>query len=491
MGINMDYLRQYTREYRPVYHFSAPKGWLNDPNGLIYFEGYYHLYYQYYPEGSFHGPMHWGHARSRDLIRWEDLPPVLYPDELGEIFSGSMVYDRDNTSGFGKNGKGPLVAVFTHHLERDGRVVQSQSLAYSLDGGNTFEKYAQNPVLNLELRDFRDPKVFYWEPGGCWIMVLSAGTEARIYASADLKSWTYQSSFGGVRHPGEIWECPDLFPMKACDGRELWVFLVSSIVPEEGHSCVLYFVGSFDGKSFAPLPASGGGRLLDLGLDCYAPVTFGNVPDRTILLGWQNRWAYAERVPENGYRGSMTFPRELALAGADREYRLLQYPAGELLRAAVAFQAGNGSGGVTGAEPASTANYEAMLPEGPFLLEINSGLPLLELELTNGRNTFKIQINTQTKELYVSRASCFPGEPAGEWLTPGLAGGETGCPGRALLLVDTNSVELYWGEGDGVCSMLYFVEEPFRKLNTNVPKEERTLYGLPADGLLLTRETVG
>ncbi|MBU9736466.1 glycoside hydrolase family 32 protein [Diplocloster agilis] len=465
---------------RPGVHFSPPSGWVNDPNGLIYFGGYYHLYYQYYPDGLTHGAMHWGHARSVDLLHWEYLPVALYPDEHGEIFSGSMVYDRENTSGFGTDGNGPLVAVFTHHLERGGTVIQSQSLAYSLDGGNSFLKYAGNPVLNPGLRDFRDPKVFFHEPEGRWIMVLSAGQEVQIYSSVNLKEWEYRSTFqSGDQEPGEIWECPDLFPMTPENGdtektsgqEQVWILTFSVIIPDRKYSCVRYFTGTFNGSSFTSKTPAGEKKILDLGYDFYAPVTYENVQSRRILMGWQNRWAYAERLPAVKYRGTMSFPRELKLMRSGTDYRLAQYPVRELLDAAAPY-------------PAQRDGAAVLLPGQPCYITLE--LPLRdetrEFCLTNGHNCLKILVNTNTKELEINRTSVFPEDLGKEWLCRKTCLREIKHPESLRLLVDTNSVELFWGEGEAVCSMLYYAKAAFTKFLTDHQEVRYELYLAGAEG---------
>lgn len=250
----------YQEPHRPQYHFSPPQQWMNDPNGMVYYEGEYHLFYQYHPESLVWGPMHWGHAVSKDLVHWTHLPIALHPDELGLIFSGSAVVDWKNTSGFGENGRPPLVAIFTHHLmegEKAGRNdFQYQSIAYSNDKGRTWTKYEGNPVLPNpgNIRDFRDPKVFWHEGTQRWIMVLAAGDHVKIYSSPNLKQWQHESDFGhNLGAQGGVWECPDLFELTVENTRDyrLWVMLVS-INPgaPNGGSGTQYFVGRFDGSTF-------------------------------------------------------------------------------------------------------------------------------------------------------------------------------------------------------------------------------------------------
>lgn len=324
--------------YRPQYHFSPEEKWMNDPNGLVYHDGVYHLFFQYYPGDIVWGPMHWGHAVSKDLVFWEHRPIALYPDGNGYIFSGSAVVDEDNTSGFGTVDNPPLVAIFTYHntdMEKAGRTdYQTQGIAYSLDNGETWTKFNQNPVIANEegIRDFRDPKVFWHEESAQWIMVLVAGDHARFYRSGDLKTWEYLSSFGKESGAhGGVWECPDLFPLKANgQGSEKWVLLIS-INPgaPNGGSGTQYFVGEFNGTGFTSDQKEA--RWLDWGTDNYAGVTYNNVPsgDR-IFIGWMSNWAYANTTPTEAWRSAMTLPRTLTLKKTGDEYYLASYPLAEL-----------------------------------------------------------------------------------------------------------------------------------------------------------------
>lgn len=252
----------YKEKHRPQFHFSPEGNWMNDPNGMVYYEGEYHLFYQYYPEATVWGPMHWGHAVSNDLVRWEHLPIALYPDKLGWIFSGSAVVDKNNTSGFGTNGKGPLVAIFSHHsqpIEKTGSdKFQYQSIAYSNDKGRSWTMYEGNPVVpNPGIRDFRDPKVIWHDESQKWIMTVTALDHIKFYNSPDLKNWTYLSDFGKTvgSHDG-VWECPDLFPLVDDQGQKKWVLLqnMNPGNPNGGSGCQ-YFVGDFDGKKFTLDPA--------------------------------------------------------------------------------------------------------------------------------------------------------------------------------------------------------------------------------------------
>ncbi|NLY60527.1 MAG: glycoside hydrolase family 32 protein [Clostridiales bacterium] len=312
------------RDYRPKLHFTTEKGWINDPNGLVYENGNYHLFYQYYPYDTKWGPMHWGHAISKDLIRWEHLPVALAPDDLGFIFSGSAVYDSENTSGFASFGKPPIVAMFTHSGE-----TQQQSIAYSTDGVN-FIKYEGNPVIkNPGIKDFRDPKVFYNPIRDSWSCVVVAGDRAHFYASQDLIHWEKTGEFGpeGNRCPG-IWECPDIFPLKAPNGEEVWVLVVSmTIKREEGGPKTQYFLGTFDGDTFICDKPFDGIEWIDPGFDNYAAMSYygEDLKDR-IIIGWGANWVYAADTPTNEYCGTMTLARKLSLVDTPAGLRLSSIP---------------------------------------------------------------------------------------------------------------------------------------------------------------------
>jgi fructan beta-fructosidase len=336
----------YDEPWRPQLHFSPATQWMNDPNGMVYLDGEYHLFYQYHPYSTRWGPMHWGHAVSRDLVHWEQLPIALYPDEHGAIFSGSAVFDRYNSSGLGSAEHPPLVAVFAYHdmsRERPGATdIESQGLAYSLDRGRSWSKYASNPVLKYPgLRDFRDPKVFWHAPTRRWIMTLAAKDQVSFYSSRDLKSWRHESDFGRGRgeHSG-VWECPDLIAMKvAGEGTRRFVLLVS-VNPgaPNGGSGTQYFVGGFDGHRFSlergrSQQRQADAHWLDYGTDNYAGVTWSGVPardGRTLFLGWMSNWSYAQEVPTERWRSAMTLPRELQLARTPRGLELHAVPVNEL-----------------------------------------------------------------------------------------------------------------------------------------------------------------
>ena len=303
--------------YRPVYHHTPLYGWMNDPNGMVYKDGEYHLYYQYNPYGSKWGNMHWGHSVSRDLIHWQHLDPAIARDTLGHIFSGSTVVDKDNTAGYGKDA---LIALYTSASDKYGQI---QCMAYSTDNGRTYTKYEHNPILTPfdGLKDFRDPKVFWYEPDKKWIMIVSADKNMRFYSSTDLKEWTYLSQFGeGYGAQPNQFECPD-FVQLPVDGNKdnmKWVMIVN-INPGcmFGGSATEYFVGTFDGKVFKCDTKPQITKWLDYGKDHYAAVCISNTGDRTIALPWMSNWQYANITPIKQYRGANGLPRELTLYTKD------------------------------------------------------------------------------------------------------------------------------------------------------------------------------
>lgn len=324
-------------KYRPTLHFAPQENWMNDPNGMVYFKGEYHLFYQHNPNDSIWGPMHWGHAVSQDMIDWQELPIALYPDELGTIFSGSAVVDWHNTSGFFPDEPG-IVAIFTHHLGgSDGTPdIQTQSLAYSHDQGRTWTKYEGNPVLGHPTKiDFRDPKVFWHAETAKWLMTLATGQTVTFYSSPNLIDWQFESEFGDNigSHEG-VWECPDLFELAVDNSEEKkWVLLVSiGDNPQfDSGSRTQYFVGSFDGSTFTADNQEI--QWLDFGKDNYAGVSFSDIPTedgRRIYLGWMSNWRYANQVPTEGWRSQMTLPRTLALRHVEGQLLVVQNPVKEL-----------------------------------------------------------------------------------------------------------------------------------------------------------------
>lgn len=314
-------------KFRPTYHFSPLYGWMNDPNGMVYKDDEYHLFYQHNPYGSKWGNMHWGHAISKDLINWEHRPDAITPDALGTIFSGSAVVDTDNTAGFGA---GAIVAIYTQNSDR-----QVQSIAYSTDNGRSFTKYENNPVLTSDARDFRDPKVFWHKETQRWIMLLAVGQEMQIFSSSNLKDWAFESSFGeGQGAHGGVWECPDLFELPVDGTNEKKWVLLCNLNPGGpfGGSATQYFVGTFNGKEFVNESPSQT-KWMDWGKDHYAAVTWSDAPDnRRIAIAWMSNWQYANDVPTSQYRSPNSVPRDLSLFTVDGETYLQSAPSPELLK---------------------------------------------------------------------------------------------------------------------------------------------------------------
>ena len=310
-------------KFRPTYHHTPAYGWMNDPNGMFYLEsspsgndgqagacdGEWHLCYQYNPYGSLWENMTWGHSVSKDLIHWEALPNAIEPDAIGTIFSGSCVVDKNNTAGYGKNA---IIAFYTSAAE-----AQTQSMAYSTDGGRTFTKYEKNPVITSNVPDFRDPHLFWFEPTQKWIMLLAAGQEMQIYSSPNLKDWTMESSFGREygNHDG-VWECPDLMPLTVRGtGQTKWM-LVCNINPGGpfGGNATQYFIGQFDGHQFTCESKPEVTKWMDYGKDHYATVTFDNAPEgRRVAIAWMSNWQYANQVPTKQFRSANSIPRDLDL----------------------------------------------------------------------------------------------------------------------------------------------------------------------------------
>lgn len=319
--------------FRPVYHHTPAYGWMNDPNGMFYKDGVYHLYFQYNPYGSVWGNMHWGHSTSTDLMHWKFEGYAIVPDAWGAIFSGSCVVDHENTAGFGKEA---VVAFYTSAKSTPWGDIQMQSMAYSLDNGKTFTKYEGNPILTSSEKDFRDPKVFWYAPGKHWVMILAVGQHMEIYSSVNLKEWKKESEFGAMQGAhGGVWECPDLVEIPVEGTREKKWVLICNLNPGGpfGGSAAQYFVGSFDGKKFvneSPTQT----KWMDWGKDNYATVTWNNAPDgRCIALGWMSNWQYANNVPTRQYRSANTLARDLTLYREGQELYLKSTPSSEVKKA--------------------------------------------------------------------------------------------------------------------------------------------------------------
>ena len=316
-------------KHRPLYHHTPQYGWMNDPNGMFYKDGVWHLCYQYNPYGSQWENLSWGHSTSTDLINWKAEPTALEPDALGMMFSGCCVVDKNNTAGFGKNA---IVALYTTAGAR-----QTQSLAYSTDGGKTFTKYADNPIITSNVPDFRDPHVFWNEEAGFWNMILAAGQQMSIYSSKDLKEWKHESDFGAeYGNHGGVWECPDLMKMNVKGtNKDKWM-LICNINPGGpfGGSATQYFIGQFDGHKFTCEDEPSETKWMDYGKDHYATITFDNAPEgRHVGIAWMSNWQYANQVPTKQYRSANSIVRDFGLFEYKGETYCSITPAKEMLAA--------------------------------------------------------------------------------------------------------------------------------------------------------------
>lgn len=451
-------------KFRPVYHHTPVYGWMNDPNGMFYKDGVYHLYFQYNPYGSMWANMTWGHSTSTDLTHWTYEGTPIVPDSWGAIFSGSCVVDKDNTAGFGK---GTVVAFYTSAKSTPWGDVQSQSMAYSLDNGKTFIKYEHNPILTSTERDFRDPKVFWYAPGKHWVMMLAVGQEMQIYSSINLKEWKKESSFGAMQGAhGGVWECPDLVEL-AVEGSEekKWV-LICNLNPGGpfGGSAAQYFVGSFDGKKFvneSPTQT----KWLDWGKDNYATVTWSNAPaGRCVALGWMSNWQYANNVPTMQYRSANTLARDLILYRVGDELFLKSKPSPEIKKAR-AEEKKIPSFKVTG-------NYEiaSLLADNKGAYEIemtieNKGASKIDLSLVNEKGEkVAMYYDIIRKQFIMDRSAS------------GIVGFSRDFPAVTVapvrntdqihlrLFIDRSSVEAFGEEGEYVMTNLVFPAEPYNRM---------------------------
>lgn len=446
-------------QYRPAYHFSPKYGWMNDPNGLVYYNGKYHLFYQYNPYSSVWGNMHWGHAVSNDLRRWEHQPVALAPDALGAIFSGSVVIDHNNTAGFGKNA---MVAIYTSAGD-----AQTQSIAYSTDEGQTFTTYTGNPVLsNPAIVDFRDPKVFWHEATQKWIMSLATSQTITFYGSKNLKEWDKLSEFGdNIGAHGGVWECPDMFPL-TYNGQTKWVLLVS-INPggPNGGSATQYFIGHFDGKTFSadksPYPL-----WIDYGRDNYAGVTWSNTPDnRRVFIGWMSNWDYANQTPTLNFKSANTLPRELRLVHNGKQLVLSNPPVKEILDLRY-----------------EQKKLENVQTEGIHtinrLLNKNDGAYELEMVITTKESknfSFKLEnrmkeeikysFNLETEELSIDRSNSGVTNFSNNF-AQGLIKSPLNKKGsyKIRLFIDNASSELFVNDGELVATNIIFPSEPYNTL---------------------------
>ncbi|MGI8951328.1 MAG: glycoside hydrolase family 32 protein [Chitinophagaceae bacterium] len=458
----------YHEQYRPQIHFSPKEKWINDPNGMVYYKGIYHLFFQYYPDSTIWGPMHWGHTTSTDLIHWQQQPIALYPDSLGYIFSGSAVVDKKNTSGFGKNGNAPLVAIFTHHDpvgEKAGRNdFQNESLAYSLNNGKTWIKYARNPVLkNPGITDFRDPKVMWYEPQKKWVMTLATKDRITFYSSPNLKNWKRESEFGKeIGAHGGVWECPDLFSLNN-NGKKIWVLIVNINPggPNKG-SATQYFVGDFDGKNFTNFNTDI--KWIDYGPDEYAGITWSNTGDRKIFLGWMSNWLYANVVPTIKWRNAMTIPRELKLKQVGKDIFVTSEPVDELNK----IQPNS----VTLKDISVNKSFELSQKTGKIILPCRLDFSLEKIAdfsiiiSNNFGEQIMIGYNKNKNQYFIDRTKSgkvdFYKAFAEKHIAPRLA--ETNTINLSLIL-DVSSVELFADDGLTVMTETFFPSKPYDRVS--------------------------
>lgn len=442
MKFSNDFDTTNREKFRPSYHHTPLYGWMNDPNGMFYKDGEWHLYYQYNPYGSLWENMTWGHSVSKDLIHWEALPLAIEADAIGTIFSGSCVVDKNNTAGFGKDA---IIAFYTSAAES-----QTQSMAYSTDGGRTFTKYDKNPVVTFNAPDFRDPKVFWYEGTNRWIMMLAVGQEMQIWSSANLKDWNKESSFGSEYGcHGGVWECPDMLKI-----GDKWV-LICNINPGGpfGGSATQYFVGDFDGRKFTCESMPKVTKWLDYGKDHYATVSFSNAPEgRVTVLAWMSNWQYANQVPTKQFRSANSIARDLGLFKDGEETYVSVTPSKENLA-------------VRGAKikkPTSACE---------IIVDVKG---TMELTLSNARGeqvvmSYDAQKQTFAMDRSKSGDCSFSEAFAATTLAP-----THGNLKQLRIFVDNSSIEAFDADGKMAMTNLVFPNEPYN--NIKVKGGKVTIY---------------
>lgn len=470
-----------TEKYRPAFHHSPLYGWMNDPNGMFYKDGVWHLYYQYNPYGSKWQNMSWGHSTSTDLVNWEHHPVAIEPNSLGQVFSGSCVVDSDNTAGFGKDA---VIALYT-----SAGINQMQSLAYSTDNGETFTIYPGNPIITLE-SEARDPNMFWNDETKEWNLLLAHALdhEMLIFTSPDLKEWTLQSAFGkGLGAQGGVWECPDMrhLPVEGTDESK-WV-LICNLNPGGpfGGSAAQYFTGDFDGRKFTADTDSEGNvptKWMDYGKDHYATVSWSGAPDgRNVVIGWMSNWQYAAEVPTHQYRSANTLPRDISLfKGADGQYYLRTVPSPELL-ALRDHRTVSAKGKSFGKSPVKFA-----LPEA------NDGICEINLTL-NARKADKVTITLANRQgekvdmTFDPAASTFSFDRTQSGITdfshdfPAVVTAPTlrnSTLQSLRIFVDRSSIEVFDGEGNFVLTNLVFPGSPYTTLSLSADGGKASLNSL-------------
>lgn len=451
-------------KFRPVYHHTPAYGWMNDPNGMFYKDGVYHLYFQYNPYGSVWGNMHWGHSTSTDLMHWKFEGCAIVPDAWGAIFSGSCVVDHENTAGFGKEA---VVAFYTSAKASPWGDVQSQSMAYSLDNGKTFVKYEGNPILTSSEKDFRDPKVFWYAPGKHWVMILAVGQHMEIYSSVNLKEWKKESEFGAMQGAhGGVWECPDLVEIPVEGTREKKWVLICNLNPGGpfGGSAAQYFVGSFDGKKFvneSPTQT----KWMDWGKDNYATVTWNNAPDgRCIALGWMSNWQYANNVPTRQYRSANTLARDLTLYREGQELYLKSTPSVEVKKAR----------GKKVSIPSFRVSEKHEIVnlfednQGAYEVEIliqNAGASKIAFSLLNDKGEkVSMYYDLNRKQFVMDRSESGTVDFSKDFPAVTVAPANVDKELTLRLFVDRSSIEAFGEDGKFVMTNLVFPSQPYVKM---------------------------
>lgn len=451
-------------KYRPLYHHTPAYGWMNDPNGMFYKDGVWHLYFQHNPYGSTWGNLSWGHSTSTDLVHWQYEGDPVMPDAWGLIFSGSSVVDTDNTAGFGP---GAIVAFYTSAKSTPWGDVQMQSMAYSTDGGKTFTKYAGNPILTSTERDFRDPKVFWYAPGKHWVMLLAVGQQMQIFSSKNLKEWKHESDFG-LKHGahGGVWECPDLVELPIEGTKEKRWVLICNLNPGGpfGGSATQYFVGTFDGKKFTnQFPTKT--KWMDYGKDHYATVTFSNAPDgRCVALGWMSNWQYAAVVPTKQYRSANTIARDLTLYRQDGDLLLKSAPSKEIEAAR------NDAKSIKKFNVSDSYSIENLLDgnDGAYEIEMeikSNGAQKIVFTLLNGKGeSVLMYYDTAMRQFVMDRSNS--GETAFSRDFPAMTAAPVGEGDdfTLRLFVDRSSIEAFGDGGKFVMTNIVFPSEPYNKM---------------------------
>ena len=451
-------------KFRPVYHHTPAYGWMNDPNGMFYKDGVYHLYFQWNPYGSVWGNLHWGHSTSTDLMHWKFEGCAIVPDAWGAIFSGSCVVDHNNTAGFGK---GAVVAFYTSAKATPWGDVQSQSMAYSLDNGKTFTKYEGNPILTSSEKDFRDPKVFWYAPGKHWVMMLAVGQHMEIYSSVNLKEWKKESEFGAMQGAhGGVWECPDLVEIPVEGTREKKWVLICNLNPGGpfGGSAAQYFVGSFDGKKFvneSPTQT----KWMDWGKDNYATVTWNNAPDgRCIALGWMSNWQYANNVPTRQYRSANTLARDLSLYREGQELYLKSTPSVEVKKA---------RGKKVSIPSFKVSEKHEMVnlfeeKQGAYEVEIviqNAGASKIAFCLLNDKGEkVSMYYDLNRKQFVMDRSESGTVDFSKDFPAVTVAPANVDKELTLRLFVDRSSIEAFGEDGKFVMTNLVFPSQPYVKM---------------------------